>query len=129
MSAAAFDPEWGDDLMAIADATREASLPHPEFAARFIAHPSMREEFTDLALELTLLDWTDEVTASAPIALVPTDHDVCHGCAEPLCGCPVQCDGLDRDNCGHWGRLFCETCAPHHCADCQDEKRRWERAE
>lgn len=59
MSAAAFDPEWGDDLMAIADATRETVLPHPEFAARFAPHPSHAAEFTNLALELTLLDWTD----------------------------------------------------------------------
>lgn len=126
MSAGQVDPYWGDDWMAIADATREAPLPHPELGARFIAHPSMREEFTDLALELRLLDWAEEAAADLPIALVPTEHDVCHGCAKALCRCPVQCDDIDRDNCGHWGQPFCETCAPLHCADCQDEQKRWE---
>lgn len=117
MSAAAFDREWGDDLMAIADAPRETPLPHPELGARFIAHPSMREEFTDLALELRLLAWAEEV---------PADHTTCDACSETLCGCDVQCEALQRDACGHYGQPYCASCAPYNCADCRDEMKRFE---
>lgn len=130
MSAAAFDPEWGDDWMAIVNATKETPLPHPDFAVKHVPHPSLgdeREEFTDLAMELRLLDWADELLAEVPIALIPTDHDVCHACADILCGCETQCVDLERDVCSHNGRQFCVGCARHHCPECRADEARWGR--
>lgn len=129
MSAERIDPGWGDDWMAIADATREAPLPHPELAARFIPHPSHAVEFTNLALEITLGFWADEILAEVPIALVPVDHLECSACGEALCGCDVQCEELQRDACSHYGQPYCASCAPYNCADCGDDARRWERPE
>lgn len=127
MSAGHVDPYWGDDWMAIADATRETVLPHPELAARFVPHPSHAAEFTALALELTLLDWTDEALADVPIALVPVDHIQCSACTETLCGCEPPCEDLQRDVCSHYGQPHCASCAPLNCADCGDDAKRWER--
>ncbi|MEV5001991.1 hypothetical protein [Nocardioides sp. LML1-1-1.1] len=128
-----------DDLMAIADAvgiTQPTHLDgqHPDFAVRFLPHPSHAREFTNLALEVLMARWTVEAgdalwddLAEVPIALIPTDHDVCRGCADILCGCETQCGGIDRDVCSHDGKPYCPTCAPHHCRYCADEKARWDR--
>ncbi|NGZ99671.1 hypothetical protein G5V59_02755 [Nocardioides sp. W3-2-3] len=125
-----------DDLMAIADAvgiTRpQPAGRHPDFAVRFIPHPSRAHEFTNLALGLRIRLWAVEATVldalgDRPIALIPTDHDVCHGCADILCGCETQCGGIDRDVCSHDGKPYCPTCAPHHCRYCADDEARWGR--
>lgn len=122
MSAPAFDPEWGDDLMAMVDATREPALPHPDFAVSHIPHPSIgREVFTDLALELVVREWAADV----PIALTPTEHVECSACAKTLCMCDVPCDEFPLDVCSHYGYPHCASCGPLNCADCGDEQRRW----
>lgn len=126
MSTAAFDPEWGDDLMAIANAVGATVRPHPELAARFTPHPSHAAEFTNLALELTIATWAPEVLADLPIALVPTDHAKCSACGDELCGCETSCDLL-RDVCSHYGQPYCYSCAPHNCPDCRSDKARWDR--
>lgn len=125
MSAAAFDPEWGDDVMAIAHAVGVTVRPHPELAARFVPHPSHAAEFTNLALELTVAAWKPEVLADLPIALVPTDHTECSACGDDLCGCEAACD-LPRDVCSHYGQPYCYSCAPHNCPDCRGDKARWD---
>lgn len=126
MNAASSEPER-DDLMAVADAVGATVRPHPELAARFDPHPSVAAEFTNLALELTVAAWAPEVLAEFPIALVPTDHLECAGCSVTLCGCVDECPDLGRDVCSHWGKRYCYSCAPHHCADCREDERRWGR--
>lgn len=122
-----------DDLMAIADAVgitgpAKVDRRHPDFAVAFIPHPSYAREFSNLALELLVTGWATETDlADVPIALIPTDHDVCHGCADILCGCETQCGGIDRDVCSHDGRPYCPSCAPHHCSYCRADKARWGR--
>lgn len=123
MSAAAFDPEWGDDLMAITDAVGITAGPHPDMDVRFVPHPSHAQEFTNLSLELTVTEWA----ADQPIPLTPTEHLECAACSETLCACPVQCDEFQRDTCSHYGQPHCASCGPLNCADCGDEARRWER--
>lgn len=124
MSAAAFDPEWGDDLMAIADAVGVSVRPHPEASAPCVPHPSVAQEFTNLALEVRMREWTAEAMADLPIALVATDHDLCSACGDTLCDCLIPCD-LQRDVCSHFGKPFCYSCAPHNCPDCRIDQERW----
>lgn len=119
------DPVWGDDLMAIADAVGATSRPHPECDAKHIPHPSHAREFTNLALEMLLQEWSDQIAADLPVALIPTDHDTCTGCGDTLCRCETQCEDLARDVCSHYGKPFCPTCGPRHCPDCRSDEQRW----
>lgn len=124
---APFDPEWGDDLMAVADAVGASVRPHPELAARFVPHPSHAAEFTNLALELTVTDWSAEVLADVPIALVPTQHEACGRCDVAICRCDDLCTGVAEDACGHLSRPACEDCAPWVCSDCAAARKRGDR--
>lgn len=130
MSAPAINPEWGDDWMAIAEAVGITPRQHPETDVQFVPHTVHAEEFTNLALEITLGRWAAEVVDCMPIALLPTDHDVCCGCGDLLCGCLDQCkddDGEDlpRDVCSHDGRAYCHRCSVHHCTYCKADVERW----
>ncbi|GEB13582.1 hypothetical protein GUY44_06945 [Pimelobacter simplex] len=127
MSTSNVNPEWDDDLLAIAEAVGVTARQHPELSVVHTPHPALREEFTNLALELTLGAWSDEVLADLPVALLPTDHEDCGGCGEVLCGCINQCDGLERDVCSHDGRQYCPGCAAHHCVYCRADEDRWGR--
>lgn len=119
-------PEHGDDLMAIADAVG-VTRPEP-------IHPSLRGlTLTDQALGQMLAAWSSDPGVvddyfdhpDKPIPYLPTDHDVCHGCGDVLCGCEQHCLGLAEDVCGHNSRPYCPGCAPHHCHDCMAEQGRW----
>lgn len=129
MSARWVDPVWGDDMMAIADAAGVTRRPEP-------IHPSVRGRLSDESLAATLQDWSAQITDDAvlddhflhpdrPIGYLPTSHEDCHGCGDILCGCEKHCMGLAEDVCGHNGRPYCPTCAPHHCHDCAAERARW----
>lgn len=100
------DPAWGDDLMAIADATREP--------APFHLHPSVREVISDDQLEAVVAEWAGD----QPIPYIPTDHEPCGGCGIALCGCDVACDGMDGDACGHRSAPLCPDCSGE-CRECR----------
>jgi hypothetical protein len=122
MSAPTINPEWGDDILAIAEAVG-------------VVTPSGRPHLTAPG---TLLDLTVLLAAEAfaqthpdlldePVPYLPTSHDVCHACADILCGCEDPCEQYQRDACSHWGKPFCYSCAPHNCPDCKADQDRWGR--
>lgn len=122
MSAQPTDPDWGDDVMAIAEAV--GVVRHPECLANYRPHPSVRGDLSDLALALAVETWSQEFTALEVV--VDTDHVTCGGCGEQLCGCEDQCPSLERDVCFHNGRSYCPGCAPHYCVDCKADSDRWD---
>lgn len=118
----AVDPVFGDDWMAIADAVGVGT--HPELSASFVAHPSHAGEFTNLALELMLAQWDEQLAAlaSAPIPYVlVTDNAPCEGdCGRTVCHCLTErCEGcVNQGPCDHGLRL-CDECRTT-CRDCVD---------
>lgn len=75
------DPEWIDDVMAIADAAGVTyPPPHPEATAQCQNHPSVRHLFADDSLEQLLADWSRAATQAdfdhlldQPIDLLPVE--------------------------------------------------------
>lgn len=118
MSAPAINPEWGDDWMAIAEAVGITPQQHPETDVQFVPHPVHAEEFTNLALEITLGRWAAEVLDNLPIALTVTDHEKCGRCDVTICRCEDLCDDQAEDACGHLSQPACGDCAPFVCSDC-----------
>lgn len=135
-------PEWGDDLMAIADATGVTAPRHPDFNIAHRPHPAIAHHFTDLAIELGIRAWATQrptfVEASAydvdsPIHLTPAgylneatgmwveddQHHACIGtdCDRILCVCPdALCAGHTAQACPHQD-LLCDECRGE-CRDC-----------
>lgn len=92
-----------DDLMAIADAVGVTAPPaHPEANARHIAHPSVRQSFTDDALAEMLDTWV----AEAPVPYIVAEPDT-----EPAPECEYCEHAIDGDvHGGERGQTLCDEC-------------------
>jgi hypothetical protein len=120
----AVDPVFGDDWMAIADAIG-GTAPHPAEQVTHVAHPAYAAEFTNLALELLLAKWEEQLEdldPDVPIPyFIPTDDAPCEGdCGRTVCHCLTACceGSVDQGPCDHGLRL-CDECR-EVCRDCQD---------
>lgn len=126
MSAPDFDPRA--DVFGLADSLGIDTTPmfpqHPEATVRFVPHPAHARQFTNLALELLLIEWAkdlEDLAADTPIPYeVVVDHGECAGgCGRTVCHCPVEAcaDTVDQGPCTHGWRL-CDDCRDH-CDDCR----------
>ena len=124
------DFTFGDDLMAIADATGvNPAPPHPEDLRNYRPHPAHREALSDDGLRALLAAWSNAAAgdlpdmADVPIPYVVTEHGPCENpdCAQAVCMCATPCPGLSERWCLHH-QVLCEDCRLR-CPDCLDDYR------
>lgn len=126
------DFTFGDDVMALADATGVNATPvHPEDLRNYRPHPAVRGELSDAGLEQVITAWSIAAAggylmsdpADIPIPYVVVDHGACDNpdCDAVVCMCTTPCAGLSERWCLHHN-VLCEDCRLI-CPDCRDDYR------